>query len=142
MNLLLDNPDVDVIGIETIPRIDEAVALTKHMISLPPDRVKPLFIALVCRGDGKSVGFGEPIEEAVRALEPYFDNENFWAFGINCVSLFAVPSLLDGINKQLKTVPEGKRIPKRLVYPNSGEVFSFDTYTWSGQSMQQRNEYA
>lgn len=142
LNHLLDNPDVDVIGIETIPRVEEAVALARHMVSLPAEKAKPYYIALVCRADGKHVGFGEPIEEAVKSLAPFFEDENFWAFGINCVSYFAVPSLLDGINKELSAIPVGKRVPKLMVYPNSGEVFSFTTYKWTGQTLEERNEFA
>ena len=77
----------------------------------------------------------------MKALEPFFNHPLFWSFGINCVSSYAVEPLLNEINRELAKLPAGKRVPKLLAYPNSGEVFSFDTYTWSGQSEDQMNEF-
>ena len=53
------------IGVETIPRIDEAVALCKMLCEAA---AKPFYIALVCKGDGQSLTGGEQIEDAVKAL--------------------------------------------------------------------------
>ena len=110
--------------------------MARHLCEL---NRKPFFIAFVCRGDGVSVGHGEPIGECVKALEPFFEHPLFWCFGVNCVDTCAVSSLMDEINKELAKLPAGKKIPKRLVYPNSGEVFSFDTYSWSGMSEEQKD---
>lgn len=123
---------------ETIPRIDEAVALARYMIGCA---LKPFYISFVCREDGEKLGTGETIVDATKALQPFFESELFWAFGINCTPISSVQGLLDKINMTLETVPEGKRVPKLIVYPNSGEVFSFDTYTWSGQSEAQREQF-
>ena len=95
VNALLDNPDVDVIGLETIPRIDESVALAKYLCE---QNKKPFYISFACRSDGRSTGFGEPIGNAVTALKPFFDNPAFWAFGLNCVDPWAVSPLLTQIN--------------------------------------------
>ena len=84
---------------------------------------------------------GESIEDAVKALQPYFSNELFWAFGVNCTPLDAISGLLDRINATFSTFAEvtgppdvmvSQRKPRLLAYPNSGEVFSFETYTWTG----------
>lgn len=136
---LLDNPDVDVIGVETIPRIDEAVALARHLCDA---NRKPFYIAFVCRADGKSTGSGEPIGDIVTAMRPFFAHPLFWAFGINCVDACVISSLLDGINAEIEKLPAGMRIPKRIIYPNSGEVFSFDTYTWKGHTQEQKDQFA
>ena len=95
IDALLDHPDVDVIGLETIPRIDESVALAKYFCE---QNKKPFYICFACRSDGKSTGFGEPIGNIVTALQPYFDHPAFWAFGLNCVDPSAVSPLLTGIN--------------------------------------------
>lgn len=105
------------------------MALAQYLCKL---NKKPFYIAFVCRADGKSTGSGDPIANAVSALQPYFGHPSFWAFGINCTDTHLIAPLLDKINGEIAKLPAGSRVPKRIVYPNSGEVFSFDTYTWSG----------
>ena len=136
---LNDHPDVDVIGAETIPRIDEGVALARHLCNA---NKKPFYISFVCRADGKSTGSGEAVGDIVAAMRPFFAHPLFWAFGINCTDACHISPLLDNINAELDKLPAGMRIPKRIIYPNSGEVFSFDTYTWSGHSEQQKDAFA
>lgn len=96
---------------------------------------KPFFISLCCRPNGRQLGFGEPIEYAIRSMKPYFNHKHFWAFGINCVSLESCDQLFTRINAMLKKLmKKDEKVPRLLAYPNSGEVFSFDTYKWSGNS--------
>ena len=116
---------------ETIPRLDEAVAMARHLCKVGK---KPFFIAMTCRDDGKSTGHGEPFKDVVSALKPFFENELFWAFGINCSPLSSITSLLNEMNTVLATLPNNSRKPKTIVYANSGEVWNPKTYTWSGQS--------
>lgn len=126
------------IGVETIPRIDEAVALCKMLCEAA---VKPFYIALCCKEDAKSLNSGEQIEDAVVALQPYFEHESFWAFGVNCCALNATSGLIDRINQTNMSIA-GKRKPRLLVYPNSGEKFKIETYTWAGDSEVKGNSFA
>ena len=134
LNLLLNHPDVDVIGIETIPRLDEAVAMARHMCRVSQ---KPFFIAMTCCSDDKSTGHGEPMRDVVKGLKPFFGNELFWSFGLNCSPISSISSLLNEINAEMETLPAGSRRPKTLVYANSGETWNPKTYTWSGQTYEE-----
>lgn len=128
MEALIAHPDVDIIGCETIPRLDEASALCKM---LTQKSNKPFYIGFSGHANGRTLASKEPIEYVVNVLKPYFENKNFWAFGLNGVSLKTIDGLLTRINHKLKSVEKGKRVPRLLVYPNSGESFSMDTYKWS-----------
>lgn len=46
MTALLNNPDVDIIGVEAVPRIDEALVTTKMLVEMS---LKPFYISL-CGG--------------------------------------------------------------------------------------------
>ena len=82
-----------------MPRSDEAAAICKMLCVA---NVKPFYISFRGHDNGKTIGGGcESIENVVSALQPWFSNELFWAFGFNCTPIHAISSLLTGINTSL-----------------------------------------
>ena len=100
LDALMTNPDVDVIGVETVPRIDEAVSITKLLNEIC---TKPFYVSL-CGGQksDKTLNSGESLTDCITAIQPYFKNELFWAVGINCVPLASVDGQIVAINESFK----------------------------------------
>lgn len=102
---LLAELQVDGFACETIPRVDEAVALAELA-----ERFKiPTWISFQCRDEGH-LASGESIESAARRLAEF---AHVYALGVNCVS----PRLVAGVLRRLADVSS----KHRLAYPNSGE---------------------
>ena len=87
--LLAASPDC-IRYIETQPRLDEAVSIVRALERLEgPDA----WVTFTCR-DGRSTAHGEPIEDAVRAVE----SPRVVAVGVNCTAPQYVDELLSRIS--------------------------------------------
>lgn len=106
----------DLLACETIPCIDEALALGQ----LVAETETPAWISFSCR-DGELLSSGESIEKAARALAGH---SSLLALGVNCTAPGHITSLID----RLRHCWSGRIV----VYPNSGERYCADTGNWEG----------
>jgi homocysteine S-methyltransferase len=118
---LLRDTTADCFACETIPCIEEALALTELATRYP----HPYWLSFSCR-DEFHLADGTDIEEAVkqllRAANPPI------ALGVNCTAPRYILPLLERIQQnELKGV-------KLLVYPNSGEHYDATGKCWHGQA--------
>ena len=111
--LLAAEPDL--LAIETLPSLDEALTLAELVAEHPGARAWITFSAR----DGHHISDGTPIAECARALR---DRPGICAIGINCTALEHIESLIGEIRAQC-TLPI-------IVYPNSGEHYDAVTKRW------------
>ncbi|EGP21343.1 homocysteine S-methyltransferase family protein, partial [Halomonas sp. TD01] len=105
----------DLLAAETLPSLDEALAITDLLAEHPGAQAWITFSAK----DGKHISDGTPIEECAAALA---NCPGVAAIGVNCTALPHIESLIQAIRRQCD-------LPV-LVYPNSGEVYDAVTKTW------------
>lgn len=105
----------DLLAIETLPSLDEALALAELVAERPGTQAWITFSAR----DGQHISDGTPIAECARALR---DRPGICAIGINCTALEHIESLIGEIRTQC-TLPI-------IVYPNSGEHYDAETKRW------------
>jgi homocysteine S-methyltransferase len=110
--------DADVLACETIPCLEEALALAR----LISETQAPAWISFSC-ADGERLNSGERIEDAAQALSCH---PSLFALGVNCTAPQYIPSLIDQLRRHWV-----KRI---VVYPNSGERYCAETGEWEGTS--------
>jgi homocysteine S-methyltransferase len=109
--------DADVLGIETIPEVEEAAALA----SLVAERDgAAAWMSFTC-ADGSRIRSGAPIEEAVAAVA---GSAGIAAVGINCTAPVHVAELIARI-RAVTDLPI-------VVYPNSGEAWDAAGRRWTG----------
>ncbi|RLQ22624.1 homocysteine S-methyltransferase [Seongchinamella sediminis] len=106
----------DFLACETIPCIDEALALNR----LIAETASPAWISFSCRDDAH-LSSGESIEQAARALA---GNAWLFALGVNCTAPGHITALIDRLRSAWS-----RRI---VVYPNSGEQYCAATGRWQG----------
>ncbi len=107
----------DVLAIETIPEIEEALAAASVLGELPGTAA---WISFSC-ADGGHLRSGAPIEEAVSAVA---DAPGVVAAGVNCTAPEHVDELIGRI-RAVTTLPI-------VVYPNSGEGWDAGARRWTG----------
>ncbi|WP_307977287.1 homocysteine S-methyltransferase [uncultured Streptococcus sp.] len=106
----------DMLGIETIPNVNEVKALLDLLADEFPS--VEAYISFTAQDD-QHISDGTPIEEVAQLCD---SSQQILALGINC----SAPALFDGLIARIKSVTE-----KALVtYPNSGEVYDGATQTW------------
>ena len=109
--------DADVLAAETIPELDEAVAIAGLLDETPGARA---WIAFSC-ADGGHLRSGVPIETAIEAVE---GSHQVVAVGINCTA----PEHVESLVRRARAVT-AKPI---VVYPNSGEGWDAAARRWTG----------
>ncbi len=114
---IINASNADIFAFETIPDYKEAGVLAEQIEILE----KPAWVSFSCR-DEIHINDGTPLE---KCLELFSELPEVFAIGVNCTAPEYIPDLIDILKKK----SENKRI---LVYPNSGEVYSPETKTWSG----------
>jgi S-methylmethionine-dependent homocysteine/selenocysteine methylase len=107
----------DVLAVETIPEITEAVAIAGLLGEVPGTAA---WISFSC-ADGARLRSGEPIEAAVEAVR---DAPGVVAIGINCTAPEHAEELVARV-RATTSLPI-------VVYPNSGEGWDAVTRTWTG----------
>jgi homocysteine S-methyltransferase len=112
---VLANTAADILAFETIPCVDEAIAIKELLKSHP---MKQAWVSFSCK-DGKHLSSGELFEDAVRLLD---QSPQIIGIGVNCTAPEHILSLIQ-IAKPLtrKTI---------LVYPNKGEVYNPIDKVW------------
>jgi homocysteine S-methyltransferase len=109
--------DADVLAVETIPEVEEAVAIAGLLGEVPGTAA---WISFSC-ADGARLRSGAPIEEAVEAVR---DAPGVVATGVNCTAPEHVEELVARI-RAVTSLPV-------VVYPNSGEGWDAAARRWTG----------
>ncbi|CUS21014.1 LAQU0S02e03774g1_1 [Lachancea quebecensis] len=125
------SPRIDLIGIETVPNINELKALLSPEFS----RLccsKPYYISITtdsdgCLRDGTSLN---EICHAIKLSAPLLPT-NFIFFAVNCIEFLHCAEILKSLNNRLEMLGLDKRFRFRGAYPNSGEIYHGDTHSWS-----------
>ena len=107
----------DVLACETLPALDEALALAALLAEHPRSIAWMSFTS----PDGIHTSHGEPLSECARRLDPV---PNLVAIGVNCVR----PGIVGEAIRALRAGTD-KAI---VVYPNSGEHWDGQTHSWRG----------
>lgn len=106
---------VDLLAIETIPSLEEALLLVRLLEDLPDARA---WISFTCR-DAEHVAHGERFADCVAAVAA---SPQVLAVGLNCTAPRFVEPLLRAARRAT---------PKPLVaYPNRGERWDADAHRW------------
>ena len=114
---VLATTGADFLACETIPLLDEALALAELLAGYPAASAWVSFTS----PDGLHTSHGEPLTECARLLDRV---PNVIAIGVNCVR----PEIVGDAIRALRAAT-GKAI---VVYPNSGERWDGKTHTWHG----------
>lgn len=114
LQVLCQDPRMDIIGFETIPSMLELQCISAMMMEQYP--TKPYYVSLSVNGEALADGstfdqIKEWLETATAAAD------NFVALGVNCLGLFDSLKWL----AKLSTIITNKQ--KLIVYPNSGEKY-------------------
>ena len=110
----------DVLAIETIPLLDEAVAVLEDLARYPEAAA---WVSFSCADDTHTCG-GDDIADCARTLDR---NHQVVAIGVNCTA----PQHVAGLVQRLRAHTE-KPI---VVYPNTGETYDATTKTWHGSEV-------
>ena len=113
----LVNAEVDILAIETQPKLDEVLAILELLKKKYPQQKVYVSYTL---SDDDTISDGTPLPRAIHALEDY---SQVIAAGINCVKLELVEPAL----KNMKEITDKHLI----VYPNSSAVYDPKSKTWS-----------
>ena len=113
--LVMIDTNADMLAFETIPCLDEAIAIKKL---LQQHSSKKAWVSFSCK-DGMHLCSGELFEDAVKALT---DSEEIIGIGVNCTA----PQYIESLIKIAKPLTS-KTI---LVYPNKGETYNPVNKKW------------
>lgn len=108
---------VDVIAIETQPRLDEVLAKLDLVKELAPDTLCYVSFSLK---DSTHLPDGTPLAVAARTVAKY---PNVFAVGVNCIPLEEVTAAIETVH-QVTDKPV-------IAYPNSSATYDPTTKTWS-----------
>ena len=108
---------VDVIAIETQPRLDEVLAELDLVKELAPDTLCYVSFSLK---DSTRLPDGTPLAVAARTVAKY---PNVFAVGVNCIPLEEVTAAIETVH-QVTDKPV-------IAYPNSSATYDPTTKTWS-----------
>ncbi len=108
---------VDVLAIETQPRLDEVLAELALAQKLSPDT--PCYVSFSLK-DHNSLADGTPLSVATKAVSKYL---NVFAIGVNCIPLEEVAPAVELIHEATD-----KAI---IAYPNSSAIYNPQTKTWT-----------
>lgn len=124
------------IALETIPRVDEIVAMRKSLSALPVLRGVPFWTSCLFPGDGCRLPDGSSAESVVKAmLDPSLAEAVPWAVGINCTKVGKLDSLVKsyeaGVDSMV-SVGSVREWPALVLYPDgtNGQVYDTVTQTW------------
>jgi len=107
--------DADVLACETIPELEEGIALVELLAETPGARG---WLSFSCT-DGARLRSGAPVEEAFALAE---QSSRVLAVGVNCTA----PQHVDELLARARSVTSRPLI----VYPNSGESWDAATKRW------------
>lgn len=113
---ILKEAGADIFAVETMPRLDEAVACAKMLEELECD----YWVSFSFKNSGQ-INDGTSVEEVAETLKGY---PHLKFIGVNCTA----PVFVEKIVKRFKELTE---VPV-CVYPNRGEEYDPVTKTWKG----------
>ena len=113
---VLAGTPADVLAVETIPELDEAVAVVELLGAIEA----AAWVSFSC-ADGRRLGSGAPIEEAVAAID---GASGVVAIGVNCTA----PAHIEELVTRIGTATA---LPI-IAYPNSGEGWNAARKAWTG----------
>ena len=124
------------VALETIPRLDEIIAMRRALAAEPNLAGLPFWISCLYPANDRCLPDGTPAAAAVQAmLDPTLSPAVPWAIGINCTKV----ARLDPILKEYETtIAEmiGMKIiqewPALVLYPDgtNGQVYNTITQNW------------
>jgi homocysteine S-methyltransferase len=112
---LIQQTDADIIAFETIPCIEEAIAI-KNLLADQPN--KKAWVSFSCK-DEKYLCSGELFEDAVKVLN---ESKEIIGIGVNCTP----PQYIESLIKIAQPITD-KII---MVYPNKGETYNPVKKVW------------
>ena len=118
---ILIETGADILACETIPCIDEAIALKELLTEFPGVQA---WISFSCK-DETHISSGEDFSDAVKLLN---DSDQVVAVGVNCTAPQYIASLV-----QIGASLTDKLI---VVYPNKGEIWDAENKRWMSASLQ------
>lgn len=110
----------DLLAFETIPSLQEAKVLDSLLRDFPETYA---WLSFSLKNE-KAISDGTKLADCAKLFE---GSEQIAAIGINCAPVAVVTGAIQELSRNTK-----KPI---LVYPNSGEIYSPETKTWSGQQL-------
>ncbi|MDE3143485.1 MAG: homocysteine S-methyltransferase [Bacteroidota bacterium] len=121
---ILIETGADIIACETIPCIDEAIALKELLSEFPNVQA---WISFSCK-DETHISSGEKFEDAVQSIH---QSKQIIAVGVNCTAPQYIESLI-----KIAAATTDKLI---LVYPNKGESWDAKNKCWLPTSQQHQH---
>jgi len=118
MKVLIET-GADILACETIPGLDEAIALKEVLAEFPGVQA---WISFSCK-DESHISSGENFSDAVKLLD---QSDQVIAIGVNCTAPQYIASLI-----KIARENTGKFI---LVYPNKGEAYDAVNKVWLSSS--------
>jgi homocysteine S-methyltransferase len=138
------------VALETIPRLDEIIAMRKALAATPALSKLPYWTALLSPEKDLRLPDGNSIEAAVEAmLDPEISANVPWGIGINCTKVDKLDSLLQIFERTVSGLVEKGKItewPSLVLYPDgtNGEVYNTTTQKWEmpdGAESQRRTSW-
>ncbi|KAH8904980.1 Homocysteine S-methyltransferase [Coniochaeta sp. PMI_546] len=129
---------VDYISFETVPRLDELLAIRQVMDDKELHVRAPYWISCVFPGDDEVLTLpdGTSVEEAVRAmLSGEVADVVPWGIGVNCTKVTKLPALVERYEAVVKGMVDSGELsgwPSLVLYPDgtNGEVYNTTTQKW------------
>lgn len=124
------------VALETIPRIDEIVAMRKTLSSVDQLSGLPFWISCLFPGENDALPDGTSAEVAVATiLDPALPGPMPWGVGINCTKTWKLDSVLKRYESVISGMIDDGRLkewPALVLYPDgtNGEVYDTETQTW------------
>jgi len=113
--LLMLNTNADILAFETIPCLDEAIAIKQLLQQYSS---KKAWVSFSCK-DGMHLCSGELFEDAVKLLS---DSKEIIGIGVNCTAPHHIESLINIAKPLTEQVI--------IVYPNKGETYNAHDKKW------------
>jgi homocysteine S-methyltransferase len=130
LSIFLDEPevwaDIDLVAIETIPRIDEIRAVRAVMANIPVDSRRPYYISCVFPSSDDALPDGSSIPAIVSALLKGQGDPPF-AVGVNCTKVYKIPRLIQQLERAIEDA--GLQLPSLVLYPDGASNQMYDTST-------------
>jgi homocysteine S-methyltransferase len=127
---------VGYVALETIPRVDEIIAMRKALAATPTLSDLPYWTACLSPEKDLKMPDGNSIEAAVEAmLDPEVSTKLPWGIGINCTKVDKLDQLLQIFERTVAGMVEKGKItewPALVLYPDgtNGEVYNTTTQKW------------
>jgi homocysteine S-methyltransferase len=128
LSIFLSEPevwgDIDLVAIETIPRLDEIRAVRSVMANIPENSRKPYWISCVFPNSDVALPDGSSIPAVISALLNGQGDPPF-AIGFNCTKVCHVPHLVQQFEHAIEEA--GLQFPRLVLYPDGASHRKYDT---------------